>query len=168
MLAEVQAIRTGEDIHMGNLNDYIGFHRQVVNDPRNGTHNLPLFYSIHSPDPRIRVFLHRDFESIARSCWKAQESWGNGPWWNLSEKEMREKWEALVKFGTTHAELVIDYNITKQDPKAVLKAIYTTMNCPVTESELERAVRAGTRENMLKEQKESKRIKWEIINGTRY
>ena len=167
MLGEVAARRTGFDLTFVNIDTFIGFNPIPVNDDQVSKHTLPLFYATHNPDPRMRVFLRRKFSDVLNSCWKAEDDSMNLNFTG-SKEEIFDAWNRQTTFGTKHAELVVDYDMMKYEPKAVVSAIFKHCQAEVSDTELDQAVAAGLRANMLKEQERSPNKEWSIINDANY
>ena len=168
MLGEVAARRIGLDLSFGAvMNKFIGFDPTPINAPQTFKHSLPLFYATHGKHILPRIFLRRNFQDVLASCWKAEED-HHGHWFTGTAEEIEARWSETTTLGCLRAELVIDYDTMKQEPKAVVSSIFKHCGCEVTEEELDQAVFAGSRENMLKEQSKSTNRAWDIINELNY
>jgi hypothetical protein len=171
MLGNIVAERIGFELTFGRTMDHlIGFKQLPINDPTTMEimeQGMPLFWATHAPLPKARVFLRRNFEDVLRSCWKAEDDYPH-MWFTGSEKDIHERWERITSHGSKHAELVVDYDMMKHEPKAVVSAIFKHCGVDVRDEELDAAVLAGSRQNMLKEQEKLEKRNWSIINETDY
>jgi hypothetical protein len=171
MLGEIPALRCGYDISFGKtMNEVIGFERLEINHPTVFKHNLPLFWATHGKESSVKIYLRRNFSDVLKSCWKAEDDnpTNAGMWFCGTEDEIYERWSDLTTYGVKHAEIVVDYDILKQEPKAVMSAVFKHLKADVTDRELDLAIVAGSRENMLKEQDKLPERGWDIINESNY
>ena len=185
MVGEVLGMRYGFRAEFGEeLNKDCGFFGRYIND--DDFEVRPQLVATHAeggyPKDNLRIFLRRDFEQVWRSTQKAQIELGYAKnkdgslsdelncWWGGTREECFEKWKKTTDFGCTHAKLVVDYDMTKADPRTTVKAIIQAMGLePATEEELDAAVQAGSRENMLKEQNNNCEDRhWNIVNSENY
>lgn len=167
MVAEVVALRNGVSAAFGtSLNQLAGF-QHLMSDPLWRETQGPIFHATHSFDhaPKVyRVYLRRRFEDVYRSTLKVESEMGS-VWWGGPAEESRAKWEAHIAKGCALADLVIDYEITRTNPAVTVRAICNLAGMNVTDEEVARAVLAGRRDNMLKEQAQNTpRRKWDVVN----
>ena len=130
-------------------------------------HPYPLFYATHGYDDIPRIFLRRNFQDVLASCWKGEED-NQTLWFTGNQDEIRERWEKMMIFGSTHSEIIIDYDIMKHEPKAIISGVFKHLEMEVEDWELDQAVKAGSRENMLKEQQQCEKRTWDIVNEPNY
>jgi hypothetical protein len=171
MLGEIPALRCGYDLNFGEaMNEFIGFGKIEINHPTVFKHDMPLFWATHNMEPTVKIYLRRNFSDVLKSCWKAEDDnpTSANMWFCGTEDEIYERWSTLTTYGTKHAEIVVDYDMLKQEPKAVVSAIFKHLKADVTNRELDLAVAAGSRENMLKEQNKLSKRSWDIINESNY
>ncbi|MBI24970.1 MAG: hypothetical protein CMN05_15460 [Roseibacillus sp.] len=129
----------------------------------------PIFVAAHNLNEfgrdYLKVYLRRDFEAVWRSTQKAQAEMERC-WWGGTREECYEKWSTHVADGCRSAKAVIDYEITRSDPAATVRAICAAVDYEVSEKEVDAAVRAGSRENMLAEQSlHCPHREWDIVNS---
>ena len=167
MLGEVIANRVGYDLTFRNIDKYIGFGMVPVNNVMVKKHPYPLFYATHGYDDIPRIFLRRNFQDVLASCWKGEED-NQTLWFTGNQDEIRERWEKMMIFGSTHSEIIIDYDIMKHEPKAIISGVFKHLEMEVEDWELDQAVKAGSRENMLKEQQQCEKRTWDIVNEPNY
>lgn len=172
MVGEVLGLRYGFSIEFGkSLNKDCGFRPRAINEP--DFESRPQLVANHSvktfKKENLTVFLRRDFEQVWRSTQKAQIEMEDC-WWGGTREECFEKWKATTEYGCTYSKLVVDYDMTKADPRATVKAIIEAMGLePATDEELDAALKAGSRENMLKEQETNCESRtWNIVNKENY
>ena len=129
--------------------------------------NCPIFTGCHDPflyeSRSVKIFLRRNFPDVLRSCQKAATECGD-PLFQGGNQAILKRWEQTTAFGCLNADLVIDYKTIQVDPAAAVRAAFHLMNCPVSEREIARAVLAGRRENMRREQQQIKSTGMEIVN----
>ena len=167
MLGEVVANRIGYDLNFSNIDRFIGFNIVPINNVFVAQHTLPIFFATHAYEDKPRIFLRRNFQDVLASCWKAEDD-NQEHWFTGNEREVHERWLEMTTFGCSHAELVIDYDMMKQEPKAVLSSIFKHLGHEVANRELDQALIAGSRENMLKEQQQCEKRTWDIVNELNY
>lgn len=169
MLAELVAINNGlPSPKFGKeMAEVAGFHKDFEDGEwRKSTG--PLIVATHQLTrygiQHMRVYLRRDFEEVYRSTLKATHELDDVWWYGGSREACYEKWCKHQAQGVAHATLVLDYNVTKADPRAAVKAVCAAIGLPYTKESLDRAIAAGSRENMLAEQSEMENVRFEVVN----
>lgn len=169
MLAEIVKIKSGVDIEYGKkLNEYAGFKPPAINSDEYSKLKTPMFIATHSVDQysadQIKVYLKRNKKDVIKSNLKSASEldswyWGNDP------VKLERQWKDHVEEGEKLADIVINYEDTKKDPHSTVRKICELAGLEVTDEEIELAVEAGKKENMLKEQeKNCPDRKWDCIN----
>jgi hypothetical protein len=174
MLGEITAIRSGLSATFGaSLNHTSGFFPPAINVDAQDW-QTPMFVATHEPTfypvENVRVFLRRNFKDVLKSVRKAEadvEQHGGKMWFGGEEERVRVLWNRTTAFGCTHADLVVDYEMTKQNPATTILAITKLAGMDITDDELQQALEAGSRENMLREQSLIEKRKWDVINKER-
>ncbi len=173
MMAEITKIRSGfESAAFGDaLTHLSGFHLPFFNDEDTAKRETPFFIASHSltqfPEKQVRVYLRRRFEDVLKSTRKAEAEMEGSEmkcWWGGTEEEVYEKWSKHVAKGCVMADVVIDYEMTRSNPATTVRTIGRLANLDLTEAEIAAAVRAGDRQNMLKEQEACALRQWDIVN----
>lgn len=169
MMAEIVVMR-GEfkDASFGrNLQMVSGFLPPAVNAKKIKNWNTPFFTATHSFTPEVvghmPIYLRRNFDEVLVSTRKAMDELNNC-WWGGSDEEIYVKWSKHVAKGCAIADVVIDYEMTKTDPATTVRTIAKVAGMTLTDEEVNRAVNAGKRENMLAEQTKLEKRSWNIIN----
>ena len=166
MLAEIISLRTGIPATFGHsLNKLAGF-TQMVNAGNWKDHKEPIIWAAH--DLRIapahwKIYLRRDFEEVFRSTQKAEMELPDC-WWGGSSDECFRKWKHHNEVGCSRAKLVVDYNMIRANPETTIRAICEVLDMNPTDEEIARALFAGRRDNMLKEQDEAGHVTWSMVN----
>jgi len=185
MLGEITVIRSGlKGASFGaQLQEVAGFHVPCINDKIVFKLKTPYFRATHGienydirtaerkgekvgPD-HINLYLRRNFEAVYKSTCKASKELSSC-FWGGTREEVYAKWKGHVELGCVLADVVLDYEVVKADPAIVLHLVDNMCNLNLTEEEIARAIKAGMRENMLKEQKTFSSIKWQVINPENY
>ena len=169
MLAELVAINNGlPSPKFGKeMSGVAGFHKDFEDGEwRKSTG--PLIVATHLLTrygiKNMQVYLRRDFEEVYRSTLKATRELDDVWWYGGSREACYQKWCDNQAQGVAQAKLVLDYNVTKADPRAAVRAVCVAIELPYTEDSLDRAIAAGSRENMLAEQSEMENVEFEIVN----
>ena len=174
MLAEIVARRNGLEsgAEFGpSLNRVAGFTQPFEQDFWRSFEG-PIFVAAHNLNEFgrqfLRVYLRRDFEAVWRSTEKAQKEMSRC-WWGGTRDECHVKWSRHVVDGCTSAPVVIDYEVTRTDPATTVRTICGAAGLEVSEDEVAAAVRAGSRENMLAEQRiNCPNREWDIVNSSNF
>lgn len=170
MLAEIVARRNGLESGAAfgpALNQVAGFMQPFEQDFWRRFEG-PIFVAAHNLNEFgrrfLKVYLRRDFEAVWRSTQKAQTEMSRC-WWGGTRDECFEKWSRHVADGCQSAKVVIDYEVTRADPATTVRTICRAVGLEVTEQDVAAAVRAGSRENMLAEQRiNCPNREWDIVN----
>ena len=128
----------------------------------------PIFVAAHNLNEFgrrfLKVYLRRDFETVWRSTQKAQKEMTRC-WWGGTRDECYEKWIRHVAAGCQFGKVVIDYEVTRADPATTVRTICSAAGYEVSDEDIAAAVRAGSRENMLAEQRiNCPNRDWDIVN----
>lgn len=169
MLAEIVALRHGMDgAPFGKvLNQVAGFRPAGIDGEFWLESDCPIFVATHQvkkfePNP-LRVFLRRDFEAVFKSCQKAEKE-SDKLWFTGNREKVFSRWAATTQYGCLHADLVLDYKMIQESPAAAVRAVYRLADFAVLDEEVDAAVLAGRRGNMLREQEACAKRDWDIIN----
>ena len=166
MIAEIISLRTGIPATFGNsLNKLAGF-TQMVNAGNWREHKEPIIWAAHAlriAPAHWKIYLRRDFEEVFRSTQKAEKELPDC-WWGGNRDECFRKWKRHTEVGCSRAKLVVDYNMTRTNPETTVRAICNVLEMNPTDEEVARALSAGRRENMLKEQAGAKNLTWSMVN----
>lgn len=163
MLGEITAIRSGMSAKFGkDLSRTAGFHAPALNDDGVLDWQTPFFSATHAFVDRCQIYLRRNWPDVYKSNLKAMAE--HRVWaWDGTDEQMYNKWADHVEHHCRVAEVVLDYEVIRADPAIVVRLAGKMANLNLTEDEVQRAVAAGSRENMLKEQAESSAT-WNVIN----
>jgi hypothetical protein len=170
MMAEIACIRGDVDsVSFGkHLQEVAGFKPPALNSkiyPK--LKDVPMFFASHQLgdgiDEYMKIYLRRRFEDVLISTRKAREEL-KSVWWGESDMEIYSQWRKHVAKGCATADVVIDYEMTKTNPATTVRTIARVAGLELTDEEVKQCVQAGSRENMLAEQKLCENRTWDIVN----
>ena len=164
MLGEITVMRSGfKSARFGRgLDRVAGWQPPAENDATCNSWKTPFFTATHSYVDHCQLYLRRNFTDVYASHLKAMAElprWA----WEGTDEQMYAKWFRHVEHHASVADVVLDYEVIRADPEIAVRVVGRMAGLNLTEREIRKAVKAGSRKNMLREQGRSNAV-WTVIN----